>query len=124
MVSMPISYEVKVLIAQTCPTLSSHGLEPTRLLCPWDSPGKNTGVDWHFLLQRIFLTQGSNLSLLADGFFISEPPRKMKVKVLVAQLCLTVGDSMDFSLPGSSVHGIFQARIPEWIAICYSRGSS
>ena len=41
-----------------------HGLWPARLLCPWDSPGKNTGVGCHFLLQGIFLTQGSNLSFL------------------------------------------------------------
>ena len=45
-------------------TLWLHGLQPTRLLCPWDSPGKNTGVGCHFLLQGIFLTQGSNPSLL------------------------------------------------------------
>ena len=44
-------------------SLRSHGL-PARLLCPWDSPGKNTGGGCHFLLQRIFLTQGSNLGLL------------------------------------------------------------
>ena len=41
-----------------------HGLKPTRLLCPWGSPGKDTGVGCHFLLQGIFLTQGSNLRLL------------------------------------------------------------
>ena len=50
-----------------------HGLQSARLLCPWDSPGKNTGVGCHALLQRIFLTQGSNPSLmspaLAGGFF-------------------------------------------------------
>ena len=40
------------------------GLQPARLLCPWDFPGKNTGVDWHFLLQEIFPTEGSNLRLL------------------------------------------------------------
>ena len=45
-------------------TLLPCGLEPTRLLRPWDSPGKNTGVGYHFLLQGIFLTQGSNLGLL------------------------------------------------------------
>ena len=45
-------------------SLQPHRLEPTRLLCPWNSPGKNTGVGCHFLLQRIFLTQGSNPSLL------------------------------------------------------------
>ena len=42
----------------------SHGLEPARLLCPWNSPGKNTGAGCHFLLQGIFPTQGSNLGLL------------------------------------------------------------
>ena len=49
---------------QSCPTLQPHGLQPTRLLCPWDSPGKNTGVGCHFLLQRIFLTQELNPRLL------------------------------------------------------------
>ena len=46
-----------------------------------------------------------------------------KVKVLVAQLCLTLCDPMDYSPPGSSVHGILQARILEWVAILFSRGS-
>ena len=46
------------------------------------------------------------------------------VKVLVAQLCLTLFDPMDGSPPGSSVHGILQARILEWVAIAFSRGSS
>ena len=45
-------------------SLLSHGLWPTRFLCPWDSPGKNTGACCHFLLQSIFLIQGSNLNLL------------------------------------------------------------
>ena len=44
-------------------SLRSHGPQPTRLLCPWDSPGKNTGMGCHFLLQEIFLSQGANLSL-------------------------------------------------------------
>ena len=48
----------------SCPTLWPCGLSPARLLLPWHSPGKNTGVGWHFLLQGIFLTQGSNPSLL------------------------------------------------------------
>ena len=68
--------------------------QPIRLPCPWDSPGKNTGVGCHFLLQCM----------------------KMKVKSLsLAQSCLTFSDTMDCSLPGSSVHGIFQARILEWV---------
>ena len=53
------------LVAQLCPTLSQpRGLYPTRLLCPWDSSGKNPGVPCHFLLQGIFPTQGSNFHLL------------------------------------------------------------
>ena len=51
-------------LRQSRPTLWPHGLQPTRLLCPWDFPGKNTGVGCHFLLQGIFPTQGSNSHLL------------------------------------------------------------
>ena len=53
----------KCVLVMSCP-LQSHGLQPTRLLCPWDSPGKNTGVDCHFLFQGIFSTQGSIAGLL------------------------------------------------------------
>ena len=59
----------------TSSSLQSHGLQPARLLCPWDSPGKNTGVGYHLLLQGIFLTQGSNRRL-AGGFFTTKPPGK------------------------------------------------
>ena len=67
--------------AQACPTLRPRGLQPTRLLSPWDSPGKKTGVGWHFLLQGVLPTQGLNLSLLhlphwQGHSFISEPPGK------------------------------------------------
>ena len=71
--------------------------QPTRLPCPWDSPGKNTGVGCHFLLQCM----------------------KMKSESEVAQSCLTHSDPMDCSLPGSSVHGIFQARVLDWGAIAF-----
>ena len=54
-------------------SLQPSGPEPARLLCPWDSPGKNTGVGCHFFLQGIFPTQGSNLSLLQADAFPSEP---------------------------------------------------
>ena len=60
-------------------SLQPHGLQPTRLLCPWDFPGKNTGVGCHFLLQGIFLTQGSKSAVspaLAGGFFTTAPPGK------------------------------------------------
>ena len=59
-----------MLVAQSCLTLRPHGLYPARLLCPWDSPGKNTGMGCHSLLQRIFPTQGSNpVSFIAGKFF-------------------------------------------------------
>ena len=80
-------------------SVQPHRWHPTRLLCPWDSPGKNTGVGCHFLLQCI----------------------KMKSDSEVAQPCLTFGDPMDCSLPGSSTHGIFQASLLEWVAISFSR---
>ena len=70
----------------------------TRLLCPWDSPGKNTGVGCHFLLQWM----------------------EVKSESEVTQSCLTLSYPMDRSLPGSSVHGIFQARVLEWGAIAFS----
>ena len=66
--------------------------QPTRLLHPWDSPGKNTGVGCHFLLQCM----------------------KVKSESEVARSCPTLSDPMDCSLPGSSIHGIFQARVLEW----------
>ena len=66
------------LVAQSCRTLWPHGLQPARLLCPWDYPSKNTRVGCHFLLRRIFLTQGSNLHLpaLAGRFSPTEPAGK------------------------------------------------
>ena len=73
--------------------------QPTRLPRPWDSPGKNTGVDCHFLLQCM----------------------KVKGETEVAQSCPTLCDPMDCSLPGSSAHGVFQARVLEWGAIAFSR---
>ena len=76
---------------QSCPTLQPHRRQPTRLPRPWDSPGKNTGVGCHFHLQCM----------------------KVKSESEVAQSCSTLGDPMDCSLPGSSVHGIFQARVLE-----------
>ena len=101
-------------VAQSCLTSLPHGLQPTRLLhpwdfpvmpnsvqphrwqptrlpYPWDSPGKNTGVGCHFLLQCM----------------------KVKSESEVAQSCLTPSNPMDCSLPGSSVYGIFQARVLE-----------
>ena len=79
-----------------------HGLQPTRLLQPWDSPGKNTGVGCYFLLQC----------------------RKVESESEVTQSCLTLSNPMDCSLSGSSIHGIFQATVLEWGAIAFSIHSS
>ena len=59
------AYAVCCLVSKSCQILlQPHGLLPTRILCPWDFPGKNSGVDCHFLLQGIFPTKGLNLYLL------------------------------------------------------------
>ena len=75
-----------------------HRRQPTRLPSPWDSPGRNTGVGCHFLLQCM----------------------KVKSESEVAQSCLTLSDPIDCSLPGSSIHGIFQARVLGWVTIAFS----
>ena len=88
--------------------------------------GRNTGVGCYFLLQGVFLTKGSNPHLLhwqADFLPLSDlgSPRGI---LLITQSCLTLCDPKDCSPPGSSVHGILQARIQEWGAISSSRRSS
>ena len=75
-----------------------HRRQPTRLPHPWDSPDQNTGVGCHFLLQCM----------------------KVESESEVRQSCLTLPDPMDYGPPGSSVHGIFQARVLEWVAISFS----
>ena len=79
-----------------------HRWQPTRLRGPWDSPGKNTGVGYHFLLRCM----------------------KVKSESEVTQLCLTLRNLMNYSPSGSSVHRILQARILEWVTISFSRRSS
>ena len=78
--------------------MRAHRQQPARLSRPWDSPGKNTGMGCHFLLQCM----------------------KVKSESEDAQSCPTLSDPMDCSLPGSSVHGIFQAKVLEWDAIAFS----
>ena len=75
-----------------------HRRQPTRLRHPWDSPGKNTGVGCHFLLQCM----------------------KVKSESEFVQSCPTLSDPMDCSLLGPSVHGLFQARVLKWVAIAFS----
>ena len=81
--------------------MQPHRWQPTRLPHPWNSLGKNTGVGCHFLPQCM----------------------KVKSESEVAQSCPTLSDPMDCSLPGSSIHGIFQARALEWGAIAFSKNS-
>ena len=95
-----ITAAAKLLLS--CPTLcdpidSSTPGSPS----PWDSPGKNTGMGCHFLLQCM----------------------KVKSESEDTQWCLTLSDPMDRSLPGSSVHGIFQARVLVWVAIALQADS-
>ena len=78
-------------------SVQPHRWQPTRLPCPWDSPGKNTGVGCHFLLQCM----------------------KAKSESEVDQSCPTPRGPMDCSLPGSSIQAIFQARVLEWVAIAF-----
>ena len=100
-------------VAKLWPAAAAKSLQSCLTLCdpidssppgsrPWDSPGNNTGVGCHFLLQCM----------------------KVKSESEVAQSCPTLRDPMDCSLPGSSVHAIPQARILEWFAIPFSRISS
>ena len=79
-------------------SVQSHRWRPIRLPHPWHSPGKNTGVGCHFLLQCM----------------------KVKSESEVTESRPTLSDPMDCSLPGSSIHGIFQARVLEWVAIAFS----
>ena len=113
--------------------------QPTRLPHPWDPPGKNAGVGCHFLLQCVKVESESRKSLghvllsptpwtvaheapLSLGFSRQEYwsallfPSPMHESE-VAQSCPTLHDPTDCSLPGSSAHGIFQARVLEWGAI-------
>ena len=130
---------------QLCPTLC----DPTRLPRPWDSPGKNTGVGCHFLLQcmkvkiKVKVKPLSRVRLLvipwtaayqaspSMGFSRQEhwsglpfPSPMHESKSEVTQSCPTLSNPMDCSLPGSSVHGIFQARVLEWDAIAFSKKAS
>ena len=100
-----------------------HGLQPTRLLCPWDFPGKNPGVGCHFLHQGIFATEGSNLCLLHWRFFTSAMWLHAAAAAAAAkslQSCPTLCDPIDGSPPGSPIPGILQARTLEWVAISFS----
>ena len=102
MVALELLYQYTLLLLLSPSVMPDsvrlHRRQPTRLPRPWDSPGKNTGVGCHFLLQCI----------------------KVKSESEVAQSYPTLRDPIDRSLPNSSNHGIFQARVLEWGAIAFS----
>ena len=100
--SIPCSWQVYgaslmslLITSVVSDSMRTHRQQPTRLPCPWDSPGKNTGVDCHFLLQCM----------------------KVESESEVAQSCPTLGNPMDCSPPGSSIRGIFQARVLHWVSL-------
>ena len=121
---------VVVLVTKLCPTLC----DPVDCIlpgsyCPWDFPEKNPGMGCHFLLLGICPTQGQNPGLLhwqEDSLPLSHlgSPVLPLCVCEVTQSCPTLCNPMDCSPTGSSVHGILQARILEWVAISFSRESS
>ena len=94
----PYNKSAAAVTAVVSDSVRPHIRQPTRLPRPWDSPGKNTGVGCHFLLQCM----------------------KVKSESEVTQSFPTLSDPMDCSLPGSSIHGIFQTRVLKWGAIAFS----
>ena len=129
-------------------SLWPHGLQSTRLLCPWNSPGKNTGAGCHCqvdptsgvlpdpgikpeslespaLAGRFLpLCHLGNFPLVSNFLHDICLDYNIVKESEVTQSCPTLCDPMDCCLPGSSVHGIVQARILEWVAISFSKGSS
>ena len=129
-----------------------HRRQPTRLPCPWDSPGKNTGAGCHFLFQCMKVRSESEVArscpTLCDPIHGLQPTRLLRpwdfpgkstgvgchchscirihnmMCVCISLSGLTLCDPMDCRPPSSSVHGILQATILEWVAIPFSRGSS
>ena len=124
--------------------MQPHRWQPTRLPHPWDSPGKKNGVVCHFLLQCMKVKSESEVAqsclILSDPMDYSLPGSshgifqakktgvgchfllqcmKVESESEVAQSCLILSDPMDCSLPSSSIHGIFQARVLEWVAIAF-----
>ena len=108
--SKTLDYQRTNPAAAAAATAAAASLQLCSILCdpidssprgfprPWDSPGKNTGVGCHFLRQCM----------------------KVKSESEVAQSCPTLSNPMDWSPPGSSVHGTFQARVLEWGTIAFS----
>ena len=113
----PLKGERKWSCSVMSDSLSPYELSPSRLLCPWDFPGKNTGVGCHFLLQDIFPTQGSKLGLphCRQTLYLWATREALTIPSVqfssVAQSCPTLCDPMNHSTPGLPVHH----QLPEFI---------
>jgi len=94
-------------------SMQPHRRQPTRLPCPQDSPGKNTAVGCHFLLQCMKVKNESEVTQLC-------PTLSNDAAAKLLQLCPTLCDPIDGSPPGSPVPGILWARTLEWVAISFS----
>ena len=124
---------IKQSKSESC-SVVSDSLWPHGLYSPWNSPGQNTGVGSLSLLQGIFPTQGSNPGLLNCRRILYQLSHKGSPNNprditkcgggLVPKPCSTLCNPMDCSPPGSSAHGLSQLRTLDWVAICFSRGSS
>ena len=109
-----LNYRKKVKLPSRVQLCNPMDCSLSRLLCPWNFPGKNTGVGCHFLLQGIFLTQGLNLGL----------QHCRKTLYCLSHQGSQKNYSYSCNCQGSSVHRILQARKLEWVAMPSSRGSS
>ena len=121
-------------------SVGSDSLQPHGLYSPWNSPSQNTGVGSLSRLQGIFPTQESNPGLphcrqilyqlshegspKSSTYYVRNIQQAGSLCAKSFQSCLTLCHPMDCSPPGSSIHGILQARRLEWVAITFSRGSS
>ena len=127
-------------------SLRPYGLQPTRLICPWDFPGKCTGVGCHCLLRLKALGDAIFIGIFSIRKISIIPQYDLSIQLSTSQKfsdllmilissfynvsmhakslqsCLTLCNAMDCSLPGSSVHDILQTRILEWASISSSRG--
>ena len=103
-----------------------HGLQPARLLCLWNFPGRSTGVKSCYLLHgSSWLKYWTQVSFIAGRFFTVWVTREThEIKVSVIHLFSTLCNPIDCFPPGFSNHSILQAGILEWVAVPFSRGSS
>ena len=107
---------------QSCPTLTSHGLQTARLLCPWDSPGKNSAVGCHALLQGISLTLGLNPGLLHCRQVLQYQCHLGSNQCGTFELCATL--DVQISHPASYTESSSVMRVVQPRPVCVDSGLS